>query len=336
MKELDFPFEKQFQEIRALIREAKLNIAKSINYRLIDLYWAIGQYISKKCSTENWGTGVVENLSSYLKDKEPDMKGFSSQNLWRMRQFYDTYNQDKKLSPLVREISWTNNMIIIAQTKNYEEREFYLRHAATESYSKKELQRQLDSGLFERTFLSKENISPVAREIYPDITNYVREYYNLDFLGLSNIYTEHSFQKAILKNLKNFILEFGKDFLFVEEEFKLQVGNKDYSIDLLFYHRTLNCLVAFELKIGEFKPEYMGKMDFYLGALDKYVKKEHENPSIGIILCKTKEESIVEISLNRSVSPTVISEYETKLINKKMLREKLNNIFESGKENNYE
>jgi hypothetical protein len=182
--------------------------------------------------------------------------------------------------------------------------------------------------------LSKENISPVAREIYPDITNYVREYYNLDFLGLSNIYTEHTFQKAILKNLKNFILEFGKDFLFVEEEYKLQVGNKDYSIDLLFYHRTLNCLVAFELKIGEFKPEYMGKMDFYLGALDKNVKKEHENPSIGIILCKTKEKSIVEISLNRSVSPTVISEYETKLINKKMLREKLDNIFESGKENN--
>ena len=197
MKELNYTFEKQFQEIRALIREAKLNIAKSINYGLIDLYWAIGQYISNKCSTVNWGTGVVKKLSSYLKDKEPDMKGFSSQNLWRMRQFYDTYKKNEKLSPLVREISWTNNMMIIAQTKSYEEREFYLRLATTESYSKKELQRQLDSGLFERTMLSNENISPVAREIYPNITNYVREYYNLDFLGLSNIYSALEFKERL-------------------------------------------------------------------------------------------------------------------------------------------
>ncbi len=329
MKNTEALYESQFYEISIFIREARQRVAKSVNHGLIDLYWTIGEYISDKCNAENWGNGVVNKLSEYLKEAEPKMKGFSSQNLWRMRQFYDTYASDEKLSPLVREISWTNNMLIISQTKSIEERTFYLLQSVTESYSKAELQRQLDSGLFERKMLSTENVSPVAREIYPDISNYVREYYNLDFLGLSNAYSERNFQTSILKNLKEFILEFGKDFLFIEQEFKLQVGSKDYSIDLLFYHRALNCLVAFELKIGEFKPEHMGKMDFYLGALDKSVKKEHENPSIGIILCKTKDKNVVEISLNRSVSPTVISEYETKLIDKQLLREKLKMLFDA-------
>lgn len=174
--------------------------------------------------------------------------------------------------------------------------------------------------------LSNKNISPVAREIYPTINEHIRDYYLLEFLKLKENYSEYNFKKAILGNLKEFILEFGKDLLFIDEEYKLQVSNKDYSIDLLFYHRGLNCLVAFELKTGEFKPEYMGKMDFYLGALDKSVKKSHENPSVGIIMCRSKDENIVEISLNRSTSPTVISQYETKLINKELLRNKLNEL----------
>jgi hypothetical protein len=151
-----------------------------------------------------------------------------------------------------------------------------------------------------------------------------------EFLKLKDNYSEHRFKKVILQNLKEFILEFGKDFLFIEEEYRLQVGNKDFSIDLLFYHRGLNCLVALELKVGEFKPEYMGKMDFYLGSLDKNVKKPHENPSVGIIMCRTKDENIVEISLNRSISPTVVSQYETKLISKELLRNKLNEYFSSN------
>lgn len=178
--------------------------------------------------------------------------------------------------------------------------------------------------------LSKENISPIAREIYPNINEHIRDFYSFEFLRLKDNYSEYSFKNAILSNLKDFILEFGKDFLFIEEEYKLQVGSKDYSIDLLFYHRELNCLVALELKVGEFKPEYMGKMDFYLGALDKNVKKSHENPSIGIIMCRTKDENIVEISLNRSTSPTIISQYETKLIDKELLKNKLNELFTSN------
>lgn len=323
---------KAFQEVLAMIKEAREKVAKVINNELIDLYWNIGHYISNKSIKDGWGSGTVRNLSDFLRETEPNSKGFSSQNLWRMKQFYETYHKNEKLSLLVREIGWTNNMLIVSQTKTEEEKEFYIKLTAREKYSKEELSRQLESGLFERSMLSKENISPVAREIYPSINEHIRDCYSFEFLGLKDNYSEYSFKKAILTNLKEFILEFGKDFLFIEEEYRLQVGSKDYSIDLLFYHRELNCLVALELKVGEFKPEYMGKMDFYLGALDNNVKKPHENPSIGIIMCRTKDENIVEISLNRSTSPTIISQYETKLIDKELLRNKLNELFTSNLE----
>ncbi|NCU32047.1 MAG: DUF1016 family protein [Candidatus Moranbacteria bacterium] len=330
MTELELRDKNAFQEVLAMIKEARTKVAKTINNELIDLYWNIGEFISHKSKKDGWGSGTVRNLSDYLRETEPNSKGFSSQNLWRMKQFYETYYHNKKLSLLVREIGWTNNMLIVSQTKTEEEKEFYLKLTAREKYSKQELSRQLETGLFERSMLSRENISPVAREIYPSINEHIRDYYSFEFLGLKDIYSEYSFKKAILTNLKEFILEFGKDFLFIEEEYRLQVGNKDYSIDLLFYHRELNCLVALELKVGDFKPEYMGKMDFYLGALDNNVKKPHENPSIGIIMCRTKDENIVEISLNRSTSPTIISQYETKLIDKELLRNKLNELFTSS------
>ena len=321
--------ENQFHNILELINASRQSLVKSIDTELISLYWNIGRIISDRCINSNWGTGVVNKLSEYIRKNEPNSKGFSSQNLWRMKQFYDTYSKNNKLSTLIREVNWTNNMLIISNTKNNEEKEFYLKLCSKERYSKRELQRQLDSSLFERVIISKENLSPVAREIYPNINEHIRDYYSLEFLGLKEKFSESKFQKAIITNLKNFILEFGKNFLFIEEEYRLQVGNNDYFIDLLFYHRELNCLVAIELKIGQFKPEYMGKMDFYLGALDKYVKKNHENPSVGIILCKTKEQNIVEISLNRSISPTIVSEYETKLIDKELLKNKLEELFET-------
>jgi predicted nuclease of restriction endonuclease-like (RecB) superfamily len=336
MNKLEENYESSFAEVKSLISQARAKAVKVINNELIDLYWEIGKYISDKCNNSNWGNSVVKSLALYLKKKEPKSKGFSSQNLWRMKQFYEFYSPNKKLSPLVREIGWTNNLLILSQTKSDEEKEFYLRLCSKENYSKRELQRQLNSGFYERTILSKNNISPVAKEKYPEISNNIRDIYSLEFLQLKNNYSEYNFQKAILTNLKDFILEFGKDFLFIEEEYKLQVGNNDYKIDLLFYHRELNCLVALELKIGEFKPEYMGKMDFYLGALDKYVKKEHENSSIGIILCKSKDKNIVEISLNRSTSPTIISQYETKLINKKLLMNKLDELFSNRIDNQSE
>lgn len=329
MNDIEFYDRQSFHDILIMIQDARIKIAKTVNNGLIDLYWNIGKYISNKTKMEGWGNGTVQNLSEFLKETEPNSKGFSSQNLWRMKQFYETYYKNEKLSLLVREIGWTNNMLIVAQTKSVEEQEFYIKITAKEKYSKEELSRQMESGLFERSLLSKENLLPLVREIYPNINEHFRDYYTFEFLGLKEHFSEYKFKRAILTNLKDFILEFGKDFLFIDEEYRLQISNKDYLIDLLFYHRELNCLVALELKVGEFKPEYMGKMDFYLGALDKYIKKSHENPSIGIILCRTKDENIVEISLNRSCSPTIISQYETNLINKELLRNKLNELFNS-------
>jgi len=322
--------ERQFSEIQLLINNAKTKAFKAINTELINLYWQIGEYISNKIANQEWGKGIVKNLSDYLKKVEPDLKGFSSQNLWRMKQFYEAYHKNSKLSPLVREISWTNNMIILSKTKTEKEREFYIRLSIKERLSKRELERQIDSAIFERIILSEEKLSPVVREIHPSANQAFKDNYILDFLALPKKFSEKNLRKSIIKNLKQFILEFGKDFAFVGEEYRIQVGNKDFYIDLVFYHRDLQCLVAIDLKITDFKPEYLGKMEFYLEALDRDIKKEHEKPSVGLILCKSKDSKIVEYALNRSISPTLISQYETKLIDKKLLERKLDEFFEIG------
>ncbi len=216
----------------------------------------------------------------------------------------------------------------MSKTKSIEEKEFYLRLCLQEKYSKRELERQLQSAFYERTILNPAKISPVAKEIYPTIEKYFLDNYAVDFLNLDNNYSEFEFQKAITSNIKDFILAFGKDFIFIGEEYKLQVGNQDFYIDLLFFHRELSCLVAFELKIDDFKPEYLGQINFYLEALDRDVKKPHENPSVGIILCKNKDNEVVEYALSRSLSPTLVAEYTTKLIDKNLLQQKLHELFE--------
>jgi len=326
--------EKRFSEIHHLINRAKAKAFKAVNTELINLYWEIGNYISNKLNNQEWGKGIVKNLSDYLNKTDPNLKGFSSQNLWRMKQFYEAYHTNPKLSPLVREISWTNNMIILSKSKSEEERGFYIRLSIKEKLSKRELERQMDSAIFERVILSEEKLSPVVREIHPTANQAFKDNYILDFLSLPKTFSEKNLRKSIIKNLKNFILEFGKDFAFVGEEYRIQVGKKDFYIDLVFYHRDLQCLVAIDLKITDFKPEYLGKMEFYLEALDRDIKKEHEKPSVGLILCKSKDSKIVEYALNRSISPTLISQYETKLIDKKLLESKLDEFFELGGSNN--
>ena len=325
--------ERQFTEIHQLINRAKAKAFKVVNTELINLYWEIGKYISNKIANQEWGKGVVKNLSDYLNKTEPDLKGFSSQNLWRMKQFYEAYHTNQKLSPLVREISWTNNMIILSKAKTEKEREFYIRLSIKERLSKRELERQIDSAIFERVILSEEKLSPVVREIHPSASQAFKDNYILDFLSLPKKFSEKNLRQSIIQNLKNFILEFGKDFAFIGEEYRIQVGKKDFYIDLVFYHRDLQCLVAIDLKITDFKPEYLGKMEFYLEALNRDVKKEHEKPSVGLILCKSKDSKIVEYALSRNLSPTLISQYETKLIDKKLLENKLDEFFELNENN---
>lgn len=320
--------QKQFNDIVLLIKQAQGKAVKAVNKELIELYWSIGQYISAKIESSAWGDSIVKELAEYLSRTEPTLKGFSDKNLWRMKQFYETYRDSAKLSPLVREISWTNNLAIITRTKSEAEQEFYLRMCIAENYSKRELERQISSSLFERTMLGNTKLSPVAREIHPDITSSFKDNYIFEFLGLPEQCNESELQKGLIIQMKNFILELGKDFIFMGEEYRVQVGNSDFFIDLLFYHRGLQCLVAFELKAEKFKPEHLGQLNFYLEALDRDVKKSNENPSIGVLLCKDKDNEVVEYALSRSLSPTMVSEYQMQLPDKRLLQRKLQELSE--------
>lgn len=314
----------EFNHIVTMIASSRENALRKVNEELITLYWNVGKYLFEQMKDKKWGSSFIDETAKYIKENCPEIKGFNRRGLYRMKQFYETYKDNEFVSPLVSQISWTNHIAIMSAGKSDEEREFYIKLCIKERYSKRELQRQLDSGFFERYMLSKEKIAPI--EIPQTIRNQFLDNYVLEFLELPQKFSEKDLQKSITRNLKNFILEFGRDFTFIGEEYRVQVGSHDYYIDLLFYHRGLACLVAFELKIGEFKPEYLGKVNFYLEALDRDIKKENENPSVGIILCATKDDEVVEFALSRSLSPTLVAEYTTKLIDKNLLREKLHEL----------
>lgn len=319
----------QFTEVITMIRQARIHVIHMANKALLELYWKIGEYISGKIEQSEWGEGVVRQLAEYIEQTAPELKGFSAQNLWRMKQFYETYrNVDEKLSALLREISWTNNLAIMGRTKSEEEREFYIRKNIQERWSSRELNRQIDSALFERTMLGKPKLSPVVREIAPEAEQLFRDQYVLEFLGGREYEHENKMRHEIINRMKQFILELGKDFIFIDEEFRLQVGNQDFRVDLLFFHRELQCLVAFEIKMESFKPDHLGQLNFYLEALDRDVKKPKENPSIGVLLCKDKDNDVVEYALSRSLSPTMVAEYKLCLPDKKLLQQKMKELFE--------
>ncbi|MDP2336273.1 MAG: PDDEXK nuclease domain-containing protein, partial [Bacteroidota bacterium] len=226
-------------------------------------------------------------------------------------------------------LSWTHHRTIFSRCKSEEEMEFYIRMCQKENYSVRELDRQISAGLFERVMIGNQQLSPVLKELHPNIINNFKDSYIFEFLNLPEPYSENDVKKGLIRQMKKFILELGKDFLFIDEEYKVQVGNRDFFMDLLFYHRGLQCLVAFELKKERFEPEHLGKVNFYLEALDRDVKKENENPSIGVLLCKDKDSEVVEYALSRSLSPTMIAEYRMQLPDKKILQQKLHEIFEN-------
>ena len=316
----------EFSDVLKQIRESRQKVFAHINIALIDLYWQIGQIISQKVNSESWGKGVVSELAKYITQNAPEIKGFSDKNLWRMKQFYETYQSDTKLSPLARELPWTHNTIIFSRCKSAEEREYYLRLCIKEHYSKRELERQISSSHFERTMLGNQKLPPTLRELHPSIDHTLKDNYVLEFLGLPREHEEKELQKALTQNMKQFILELGRDFIFIGEEYRLQVGNQDFYLDLLFFHRGLAALVAFELKIGKFSPEHLGQLNFYLEALDRDVKKTHENPSIGVLLCRDKDEEVVEYALSRNLSPTMVAQYEIQLPDKKLIQAKLHEL----------
>ncbi len=299
-----------FKEIKERIYKAQYDSLKAVNKELINLYWDIGKSIVAKQDKLGWGKAIVETLAKDLQKEFPGIRGFSSANLWRMRNFYLTYRTNKKLAPLVREISWTKNVIIMERCKDNIRRDFYLKTTKKFGWTKDVLINQIEAIAFERFMANQTNFDKTVPEKYRHQAKLaVKDEYSFDFLELAEEHSEKELERALLENVRKFLIEMGGYFAFVGNQYRLEIDGEEFFIDLLLYHRKLRCLVAIELKIGAFKPEYAGKMQFYLSALNDRVKLPDETPSIGIILCKDKSRTIVEYALKDTKKPIGVSTY---------------------------
>lgn len=308
------------KELKDRIREAQSSALRAVNKELVMLYWDIGRRIVEKQKTEKWGDSVIEGLAKDLQIAFPGMHGFSARNLWRMRDLYVTYGNNEKLSPLVAEISWTHNIYILSKCKDLLEREFYIRMVRKYRWSKNELINRIENQTYERTLLGQTNFdATLPADISEKTKLIVKDEYTFDFLDLGDDFSERQLENSLVARIDTFLKEMGGIFTFVGRQFRLEVDDKEYFIDILLYHRSL----AIELKIGEFIPEYIGKMQFYLSALDDREKIAGENPSIGIILCKTKSKMTVEYALKDSHKPIGVATYTIVKKLPKELKDKL-------------
>lgn len=320
--------ETSFADVVGLIEQARERAYLAVNKELVGLYWQVGKYISGKLESAEWGDGVVDRLAQHLFRTLAGLRGFTRRNLFRMRQFYEAYAEDEKVSPLVTQLPWTHHLIILGQCKRPEEREFYLRLAIREHWGKRELERQLRIALFERAVMNPPKVARALRRAHPTAETIFKDAYFVEFLQLPEVHTEADLHRGLVHRLRAFLIELGRDFCFVASEYPVQVGGRDFALDLLFFHRGLNCLVAIELKVDRFEPEHLGKLNFYLEALDRDVRKPHENPAIGVLLCASKEREVVEYALSRSLSPALIAAYQTQLPDKQLLQAKLHEFYQ--------
>ena len=316
-------------EIKNKIRNSQYEAMKAVNKTLIDLYWGIGKEIYNQQQEKGWGKSIVEVLAQELKKEFPDVKGFSASNLWRMRNFYVTYCDFENLAPLVREISWTKNIAIMEKCKDPLEREFYIKMTKKYGWTKDVLINHIENQSYEKYLLNQTNFDKALPEKYINQAKLaVKDEYIFDFMELSEQHSEKELEESLINNIRAFLEEMGGNFAFMGNQYHINVGGDDFYIDLLLYHRSLKSLVAIELKIGDFKPEFVGQLQFYLTALDKQVKLEDENPSIGIIICKNKNRTVVEYALNNSDKPIGVSTYQIS----KTLPEKMKNLLPSPEE----
>lgn len=297
-------------ELKAQIRKHQYQALRAVNHELVTLYWEIGESIHRKQEELGWGKSVVESLSRDLQVEFPGRNGFSTQNLWFMRQFYLEYRSKPNLQPLVREISWAKNLVILSRCKDDIEQEFYLRATARFGWTKAVLQHQIDNKSYEKYLLNQTNFDQtLPEEVRSQAALAVKDHYTFDFLELADEHSERDLEQALIRNLSSFLAEMGGAFAFIGNQHRLEVGGQEYFIDLLLFHRRLRCLVAIELKIGEFKPEYKGKMEFYLEAMDSQERMEGENPPIGIIICRSKNKTVVEYALRTANRPIGVATY---------------------------
>ena len=283
--------EDSFAEVLSLIESARQRAYQAVNTELVTLYWRIGEYISGKLESAEWGDGVVDQLARHLAQTQPGLRGFTRRNLFRMRQFHACYRHSAIVSPLVSLLPWTHHLLILSYAKREEEREFYIQMAIREKWGKRELERQMRSALFEKAILNPPKVSAALRDLHPQAAEFFKDVYALEFLSLPDTHSEADLHSGLLKNLGRFITELGRDFCFVGSEYPLQVGGQDF-------------------------------------ALDRDQRKPHENPAIGLLLCATKDEEVVEYAFSRSLSPALVAKYVTQLPDKQLLRAKLHEFYQ--------
>lgn len=330
--------EKSFiSDVIVKVRQAQYEALKAVNIHLINLYWEIGKSISEK-QVESWGKSVVPNLSKELQKEFPEVSGFSVTNLWLMAQFYTEYHLLENLQPLVGEISWTKHIVIMTKCKDNTQRQFYTVATKKFGWTKDVLRHQIENKTYEKYLLNQTNFDEtVPEKIKNQAILAVKDHYNFDFLELNDFHSERELELELIKNVRKFLIEMGHHFTFVGSQFNLNVNEKEYKIDLLLYHRLLQCLVAIDLKINDFEPEHKGKMEFYLNVLNDKVKLPNENDSIGIIICKYKDRTVVEYSLKNTQNPIGVATYSTSSVlpekykdflpNKQLIEERLNEFF---------
>jgi predicted nuclease of restriction endonuclease-like (RecB) superfamily len=297
--------------VKERVRTAQYAALKAVNTELVGLYWDIGKMIVERQSGGTWGKAVVRQLALDLLVEFPGVGGFSPSNLWRMKAFFEVYRGHEKLAPLVREIGWSHNLVIVEQCKDPLEREFYIRMTRKFGWSKSVLIHQIENQSYEKSLLGQTNFDrALTPKLRAQAKLAVKDEYTFDFLELGEEHSERELERALLTRIENFLRAMGGMFAFMGSQFRLEVEDEEYFIDLLLFHRRLRCLVAIELKIGSFKPEFVGKMQFYLTALDRQVRQEDENPSIGIILCKDKKRTVVEYALHDARKPIGVATYQ--------------------------
>lgn len=297
-------------EITSRIRSAQYEALKAVNKEMIALYWEIGRRITEQQAALGWGKSVVENLSRDIQKEFPGIKGFGVSNMWDMARFYAEYRSNEILQPLVGEISWSKHIVILTKCKETQQRQFYILATKKYGWTKDVLLNKIEAKAYENYLLGQSNFDTTLPEkVKNQAILALKDEYTFDLVGLSEEHSEYELEQAIIKNIRAFLMEFGPDFAFVGNQYRIEVDGKEYFIDLLLYNRRLQSMIAIELKIGEFLPEYKGKMEFYLNVLNDTVRLPHENPAIGIIICKSKSRMIVEYALKSSTMPIGVATY---------------------------
>lgn len=332
-------------EIKSKIIFSQYEALKAVNKELINLYLEIGKNIVEKQEKFGWGKSVVKNLSDELRKEFVGMKGFSERNLWNMRTFYIEYKDNIKLQALTAQIGWTHNVVILQKTKDVLEREFYMKMTIKFGWTYRVLDNHIENKSYEKFLLNQTNFDSTVVEKYKNQAKLaVKDEYNFDFLELDENHSEHQLELGLINKIREFLAQMGTDFAFLGNQYKLEVDDEEYFIDILLYHRRLKSLIAIELKIGKFKPEYAGKMNFYLSALNDRIKLPDENPSIGIIICKEKKRTTVEYALKESNQPigtatyklteSLPMEFQNLLPTPSEISQRLENLFENNDEIN--